>query len=722
MKMQLKTASLIVGGDFTETDMSIGDPRIIIHHLVKSVYQTPKITMVQEYACNARDANVEAGNGNIPIEIKVPNTLDPNLIISDHGIGINRGRMHEIFVKIGNSTKRGNNSEDGFFGIGSKIGFAYTPQFTVHTVYRDGDNLISSTYSCVQRDDYSLKLMELGEPHIVNSSDDACDQHTGTTITIPIKPDDFSEVRRAVLAKTEFWSVRPTLMGADEISLAYPKREWMLECPEFKFMIGHSHSGRAVTAIINGVQYEVKTSTYSNDGCVKIPSFYGEFFINFKVGELTPALNRESLQYDEKTCKLIQDRLHSAIAAVKNKIADIINDAPTYLSAFRKRSEFRSSGWTNNNFSWKGIAFIEQFIVPTVVGSNGVQCIPENAPVTFMTFDYGHNEKMRNKYENQTSIDTFVRLANDKLPIIYTEKKSISFKACKFLLNKLSNNHCRHIVFRGKVEEIKKLLTANHLEEVIPMLVCLDTCGYVPEKKVYGSKVVNKWEATDSWRGKMRTNGVFDFKDADDRGFYYTYDREAGDSALGLGNGNNLDRREMNRLVSVLRAKVCGVAPGNVKFLNKKHWKPLCKLLDNNEELHKNLVQFQEWSARKETSSADCMRLGIYCVIKMGELSSASPMRLWIEGVNAMGQHIMPTKCADIKNDAEIEAVMHSLVRVGVLPKITDESNKNPVIALHAAVLKAYPMLKYASRHNNDVNAKEMTDYIKMCDTAAGVV
>ena len=95
--MQLQMDDLIISGQMEEADISVGDPRIIIHHLVKSAYQFPKITMIQEISSNAKDANAEAGNAHIPVEIKVPNALDTNLVISDHGIGINPSRMNDIF-------------------------------------------------------------------------------------------------------------------------------------------------------------------------------------------------------------------------------------------------------------------------------------------------------------------------------------------------------------------------------------------------------------------------------------------------------------------------------------------------------------------------------------------------------------------------------------------------------------------------------------------------
>lgn len=754
MKMQLSMSELLVSGQMQETDMTVGDPRIIIHHLVKSVYQFAKITMVQEIASNARDANVEAGNGHLPIEIKVPNTLDTNLIISDRGIGIAPDRMFNIFVKIGNSTKRDDNMSDGAFGIGSKIPLAYADQFTVKTVTQEGEHLIRRLYAVVKRDDFSIKLMTLGEPHIVNSADDGDDQHAGTSITIPIEARDVGEVRRAVVDKTEFWKVRPIITGATAEEVAYPTRDWFYTCDEFQFILegngGYGYNG-SVVALINGVPYPVKHANeghrgvyMSNSRDVDVPtstagvnytSFRGMIYLNFKVGEITPSLSRESLQYDDRTRLLIRDRVENAIKVVKGKVKQIIDSEPTYLQAYAKMQAFQSANWIEHaDCTWQGHKLEHHVVVPMVKNADGRDVVPADAPVTFMSFRIDHNDKMKDRGENQYRMHGISDLFAAKLPIIYTEKPSINTSAVKYLVRNSTNTaaHSRNqnlIAFRGKRADIEKFLSDRHLECLIPQLSCLETCGYVRCKRIPGMKgsikTCNKWMSTGRWRSKLVTNGTFDYTDPNDCGYYYIYDRnDGGDQALKISEAgiHTLDYRDIYAIENALEVKVCGVAPGNVKYLNKAHWKPLADLFKGgaNDDLRKSLTAYQEFVARKASDDKTSFTLGNYAKIDSTKFDVKSPMRIWMEAVNALPPMTQPV-LTNMKHGNQVDEVLKSFVKTKIMKDIQHDSKNHPVVALHNEVIKAYPMLKYIDRngysHDTSKTLADMAAYITMCDT-----
>ena len=56
----------------------------IFNVLRNQLYSDPETATLREYACNAVDANVEAGNGDRPIEITLPSVISPTLKIRDH--------------------------------------------------------------------------------------------------------------------------------------------------------------------------------------------------------------------------------------------------------------------------------------------------------------------------------------------------------------------------------------------------------------------------------------------------------------------------------------------------------------------------------------------------------------------------------------------------------------------------------------------------------------
>jgi DNA topoisomerase VI subunit B len=105
---------------------SIGDPSVIIDIIRKKIYSHPIRTMVQEYLSNAKDSCLEAGKDSSCIHVSLPTHLKPEFSIRDYGVGMSDERIREVFVQYGISTKRNSVSQLGYFGIGSKSGWAYT--------------------------------------------------------------------------------------------------------------------------------------------------------------------------------------------------------------------------------------------------------------------------------------------------------------------------------------------------------------------------------------------------------------------------------------------------------------------------------------------------------------------------------------------------------------------------------------------------------------------
>jgi len=102
----------------------IGDPTVIFDMICNRIYATPLRTSIQEYMSNARDSHREAGVPHVPIQVVLPTPLDRSIRIRDFGMGISPDRMSNVFVKLGVSTKRINNSQTGGFGVGAKSAFS----------------------------------------------------------------------------------------------------------------------------------------------------------------------------------------------------------------------------------------------------------------------------------------------------------------------------------------------------------------------------------------------------------------------------------------------------------------------------------------------------------------------------------------------------------------------------------------------------------------------
>src|SRR5688572_23276532 len=138
MEIAGSTATVERSAAFTEKSFSIGNPVVIMKIMRSKLYSNPIKVLIQEYLCNARDANREAGCDRA-IEVHVPTKFNQSFEVRDYGIGISPERMENVFIRYGESTKRGNNLQTGGFGIGAKSGWSYSDSFSITTVTQEGD-------------------------------------------------------------------------------------------------------------------------------------------------------------------------------------------------------------------------------------------------------------------------------------------------------------------------------------------------------------------------------------------------------------------------------------------------------------------------------------------------------------------------------------------------------------------------------------------------------
>ena len=106
------------------------------------LYSNRELAVVREYSTNARDAMIEAGNGDEPIEVTLPSAMNPYFEVRDYGIGMSEETLKLVYTQFGESTKRDSDDFNGMLGFGSKSAVAYTNTFTIEAV-KDGIKTIA---------------------------------------------------------------------------------------------------------------------------------------------------------------------------------------------------------------------------------------------------------------------------------------------------------------------------------------------------------------------------------------------------------------------------------------------------------------------------------------------------------------------------------------------------------------------------------------------------
>lgn len=225
-------------------NFGISDVRLVVDILSK-LYAHPIQTLVQEYICNGRDAMREAYTwGKLPIEITVPNTLDPVFKVRDYGIGISPDRMENIFVNYGSSTKRNTNAQTGGFGIGAKSAFSYTDSFTI-TSFVAGTKYL-----------YIAHLGDDGGVNLISS--EPTTERNGVEISIGVKPKDMVEFNNAVQRCVKFWEEPIKFFGSKSLFQLKPT----LTLGDMA-VYEEAHPARTIF-LIDGIEYDLMNDEPNN--------------------------------------------------------------------------------------------------------------------------------------------------------------------------------------------------------------------------------------------------------------------------------------------------------------------------------------------------------------------------------------------------------------------------------------------------------------------------
>lgn len=319
---------------------------MILNVLSNTLYTRKAEACLREYGCNAYDANVEAGRGDTPIEVRLPNKLDCSLAIRDFGLGLTEEQVALTFCKLGRSTKRASNAFTGMLGIGSKAGFAYGDSFLV-TSYVTGTKTV---YNCF-RDKGKLMMARMHQ-----APTDAPD---GVEVKIPVKLLDIEQFRNSAERVFRYFKVQPKITGQ---KMEFASRTPELSGSDWRY-IGNDN-GRSV-AIMGNVGYDLDVNALG----VAFPQRFRTLLllgveIDFQIGDLEIAATREGLQYSDYTIKAVRDKLTTLSNEISKIFSDKIGSAKTewearrlYGDAFEKMGSYQRQTLrtvVDGKITWKG--------------------------------------------------------------------------------------------------------------------------------------------------------------------------------------------------------------------------------------------------------------------------------------------------------------------------------------------------------------------------------
>ena len=324
-----------------------------VQHIISilaGLYKDPIVAVIREYTTNAVDAHIEAGRGNIPIQIDLPTAGRPIFRVRDFGRGLDHDSMNGIFKNVGTSTKRYTNALTGGMGIGAKCGFSLVSSMVIRSVVLLNGTKTKRTYSYYKNEDLNVMLDLLKE--------EVTSDNTGLEIEIPIDASLVMAFEAKAIQTFRFFRVPPKIVNRE-----MPASDWV--------------AGRNLvlnTRTVDGIRVRAKASTVNTSsygfvmGDIMYPiniheirklfeskpdimarwnktfiylNVYGnprspaEIYIDVPIGTLRIAPSREELFYSSQNVMDMLGIVEKAVKIVEDHVADATADCSVGDRAIR---------------------------------------------------------------------------------------------------------------------------------------------------------------------------------------------------------------------------------------------------------------------------------------------------------------------------------------------------------------------------------------------------
>ena len=318
MRIDTEANVLETSGLKKTTQFSIANNAVAYQALSDGLYANKIGTIIREVGSNAYDAHVAAGKEDVPFFVHLPTVLEPYLEIKDEGVGLSPDDIEEFYTRYFGSNKRDTNDQTGGFGLGSKSPFLYTKNFTVTSVHH------GKKYT------YGMYKNDIGEFSCSLITERDSNECNGVSVKVDVQRADFIDFENEAKNIYRWFPTYPKVNKDLEFKdkpIVLQGTDWILH--------GSNNNGR----------YNSTSSLHVRQGCVAYPvdSKYidtgnavlanCDLIITFDIGDLSIVLSRESLSYDDKTIKNLNDKLEKIKRDIHTQITKDVTKAKTFIEA-----------------------------------------------------------------------------------------------------------------------------------------------------------------------------------------------------------------------------------------------------------------------------------------------------------------------------------------------------------------------------------------------------
>jgi hypothetical protein len=293
------------------------DPNAIAHlmSVLTDLYSDPVMAAIREYSTNAWDSHVAAGVTR-PIEITLPNKLQPVFVVKDYGLGMSLDTIVNQYSKYGFSSKRESDDYNGQLGLGCKSALSLTSQFTIVSVF----NGLKVRVLVTREADGcgSIKVVDTAATTEVN----------GVEIRIPGSEAQFTT---KVSEFFQYWERGTVLVNGCE-----PFCIWDADGPHLRLdddvmiMTSNDLQTNKSKIVMGNVAYPINSTEFAHrDVIARVP-----------IGSVNFAPSREALTYTKRTKETLATLSEFINGGLRIKLQEDINNCTSMRQAFEKTHRY----------------------------------------------------------------------------------------------------------------------------------------------------------------------------------------------------------------------------------------------------------------------------------------------------------------------------------------------------------------------------------------------
>lgn len=290
--------------------------------LLQGLYSDKPRALIRELCSNALDSHAMAGCPDRPFKVVIPTRWDTTFMVQDYGVSLSHEDVMRLYTTVGASTKNDDNITVGKFGLGSKVPFAYTDNFTV-TAVLNGEKRVYNAYKDKNKPKLSLIIRE------------PTNEENGLSVSFPAKEYDVPAFQAAARRVLSVFDVIPE----NNIELTKANLQVAFEGKGWKIVKRDAYHGIDGVMVKQGcVIYPVDSrAIQANSRCAAFELLHDEaIMLDMPIGSVDITPSRESLSYDPTTIKNIREVMDQIAPDVLGKLTKNVTNAKTLWEATKE--------------------------------------------------------------------------------------------------------------------------------------------------------------------------------------------------------------------------------------------------------------------------------------------------------------------------------------------------------------------------------------------------